>query len=673
MKEPLLQVRDLHTHFFTDSGTVRAVNGVSFNLERGERLAIVGESGSGKSAMAMSLIQLIAYPGKLVSGSVKLDGREMVGMSESELNKLRGGSIGTVFQDPISSLDPVMLIEDQMVKPIRMHLKLGAKEARRHAVNLLERVGIPDAERRISSYPFEMSGGMRQRIMIAMALSCKPKLILADEPTTALDVTIQAQIVELLKNLTETTGSAMMFITHDLGLVARFAQKVAVMYAGKIVEFGTVDEIFDTPSHPYTQSLLMTIPGVSDGQRRRLLQIKGFPPDMKKPVVGCAYKDRCPAASERCRLDPPELAEREGGHLAACWLENGLRSGDGGSIEAMLGEERNEPFASAGSGAANGRDGGREPSAGEAADVVLRITDLRKSFRKASMLPWKKATEIRAVSGISFTLKRGETIGIVGESGCGKSTTARMLLKLEEPTGGRIEMNGNTQIVFQDPYSSFNPKMKIADIIAEPLHVRRIGTREERKERVRELIQKVGLDIAYLDRYPSQLSGGQRQRVGVARALALNPTVVVADEPTSALDVSVRAQIINLLCDLKEELGLSFVFISHDLSTVRHISDTIAVMYLGEIVEYGPAEEIFVHPAHPYTKALIEAVPVPDPKIEAAKKLSLLKGELPSPAHPPSGCAFSSRCPLATPVCTEKKPALQPYLDRREVACHAVS
>ncbi len=664
-KEPLLQVRDLHTHFSTESGTVKAVNGVSFELQRGERLAIVGESGSGKSAMAMSLIQLIAYPGKIVSGSVKLDGRELIGISEGSLNKLRGSSIGTIFQDPMSSLDPIMNIENQMVTPIRQHLKLNAKEARQHAVDILSSVGIPDADKRISAFPFELSGGMRQRVMIAMALSCHPKIIIADEPTTALDVTIQAQIVELLKEMTEITGTAMMFITHDLGLVARFAQKVAVMYAGKIVEFGTVYEIFGQPKHPYTQSLLQTIPSVSGEYRKRLLQIQGFPPDMKVPIVGCSYKERCPAAIERCYHESPDLIFRDGSHSSACWLENGLMSGQNKERIVTLNNQDREIAAVSKASSTSGDH--------HTSEVVLDIRDLHKHFKKTSLLPWKKGSEIRAVNGINLTLKKGETIGIVGESGCGKSTTARMLLQLDEPTKGSIQMDGNIQIIFQDPYSSFNPKMKISDIIAEPLHVQKIGTKEERKQKVRELILKVGLEATFLDRYPSQLSGGQRQRVGVARSLALNPSIVVADEPTSALDVSVRAQIINLLCDLKDEMGLSFVFISHDLSTVRYISDTIAVMYLGEIVEYGPAEEIFMDPAHPYTKALLAAVPIPDPQLEERRDIKLLKGELPSPANPPSGCAFSSRCPLSEERCLQEKPKLNNYLGFRKVSCHVYS
>jgi len=655
--EPILQVRDLHTHFIGDKVTVRAVNGVSFDLQCGERLAIVGESGSGKSAMAMSLIQLIAYPGKIVSGSVRLEGTELIGMRENELNKIRGKAVGTIFQDPMSSLDPVMRISDQMITPIRKHLNIGLKEARLLAIDWLSRVGIPEAHTRIDSYPFEMSGGMRQRIMIAMALSCNPRLILADEPTTALDVTIQAQIVELLKNLTETTGTAMMFITHDLGLVARFAQKVAVMYAGKMVEYGTVEELFAHPKHPYTQSLLMTIPKVSGERSGRLLHIEGFPHDMRNAIVGCSFKERCPAAFSRCYEESPSLMEREGSQRSACFLPAGLNLGAIPEQEPVKLQVLSTPVAQAVRPLGN----------------VLEIKELHKHFKKESVLPWRPSTQIKAVNGINISLEYGETIGIVGESGCGKSSTARMLLGLDAPTSGSIDIQGNIQIVFQDPYSSFNPKMKIKDIIAEPLVVRGVGTVESRRGKVLELIGKVGLEASYLDRYPSELSGGQRQRIGVARALALNPSVVVADEPTSALDVSVRAQIINLLCDLKEEMGLSFVFISHDLSTVRYISDKIAVMYLGEIVEYGSAEEIFNHPAHPYTKALLAAVPVPDPVVEAGRNIKILAGELPSPANPPLGCAFHSRCPLVTEHCVSCKPTLVDYLDKRQVACHAVS
>ena len=653
IRNTLLDVRDMHTHFLTDTGTVKAVNGVSFQIDRGERVAIVGESGSGKSAMAMSLLRLLAYPGKVVSGEINLDGRDLNQMSEKQLNGIRGRELGTIFQDPMSSLDPVMKIANQMIPPIIRHLGLSREQARAEAVGWLDRVGIPDAARRIESYPFEMSGGMRQRVMIAMALSCKPRLVIADEPTTALDVTIQAQIVELLKELTAETGAAMVFITHDLGLVARFAHKVGVMYAGKLVEFGPVKDIFARPCHPYTQSLLDTIPPVDQPERRRLAQIPGFPPDMKLPVVGCAFKERCAGAHKQCYETAPEAGPHGPGHTAACWLPEGL--GQDRHVERAL-----IPTI--------------EPSGEMGEDrVVVEINALHKHFVGRSALPWRKPPTVRAVNGISLRIRKGETLGIVGESGCGKSTVARLLLGLDPATSGDIFIDGMAQMVFQDPSSSFNPKMTLSDIIHEPLVVTGWGTRTERAARVRELLGQVGLDESYLRRYPSQLSGGQRQRVAIARALALKPSVVVADEPTSALDVSVRAQIINLLVDLKQQLRVSFVFISHDLLTVSYISDKIAVMYLGEVVEYGPADEVFRNPAHPYTQALIAAVPVPDPLAEEARSSKPLSGELPSPLNLPPGCAFASRCPKATNYCRTHKMTLKPYSKTRETACHYAS
>ncbi|QYO78801.1 ABC transporter ATP-binding protein [Devosia salina] len=645
----LLQVRDLHTHFLTDDGTVKAVNGVSFDIDRGERIAIVGESGSGKSAMAMSLLRLLAYPGRVVGGEINLNGRDLNRMSERQLNQVRGREVGTIFQDPMSSLDPVMRIADQMVPPIMRHLEMNAEKARAEAIGWLDRVGIPDPTRRIDAYPFEMSGGMRQRVMIAMALSCRPRLVIADEPTTALDVTIQAQIVELLKDLTAETGAAMIFITHDLGLVARFAHKVGVMYAGKLVEFGPVRDIFAHPCHPYTQSLLDTIPPVDEPQRRKLAQIPGFPPDMKLPLTGCAFRDRCAAAHEHCASDTPGLSPRGPGHRAACFLPEGLGEARRQQTEAIPPLVRN----------ADDR-------------VVVEVFNLHKHFTGRSLLPWRVPPTVRAVNGISLNIREGETLGIVGESGCGKSTVARLLLGLDPVTSGDIYVEGMAQMVFQDPSSSFNPKMTLFDIIAEPLVVTGRGSRAERTARVHELLEQVGLDTSYAARYPSQLSGGQKQRVAIARALAIKPSVVVADEPTSALDVSVRAQIINLMVDLKRQLRVSFVFISHDLLTVSYISDKIAVMYLGEVVEYGPADEVFRNPLHPYTQALIAAVPLPDPVAEEARIKKPLSGELPSPLDLPPGCAFASRCPRATEFCRAEKPVLQAYSGSREAACHYV-
>jgi len=643
----LLDVRGLRTEFDTQVGTVTAVDGVSFTIDRGERLAIVGESGSGKSAMAMSLLRLLAHPGRVAGGQVLLDGRDLAALSERELNAIRGREVGTIFQDPMSSLDPVMKISRQMSEPIMRSLGLSREAARAAAIRWLDKVGIPDPARRIDGYPFEMSGGMRQRIMIAMALSCNPRLVIADEPTTALDVTIQAQIVAMLKDLTAEMGAAMMFITHDLGLVARFAHKVAVMYAGRIVEFGPVDTIFAAPQHPYTQSLLRTIPSVDAMQDTRLAQIPGIPPDMRHVPAGCAFRARCAVATPRCAAEVPELSARIGGLHAACWV-------DGGLSKMPAAAETRRAF---------------KPFQSDETHVTVEINNIVKHFEGRGLLARNRKV-VRAVNGVNLRVRKGETLGIVGESGCGKSTLARLLLGLETATSGEIFIDGLAQMIFQDPFSSFNPKMKIAHIIEEPLTVTGWGDRASRAARVETLITQVGLEPAHLARYPSQLSGGQRQRVAVARALALNPSVVVADEPTSALDVSVRAQIINLLADLKADLGISFVFISHDLLTVRYISDRIAVMYLGEVVEYGPAQDVFDRPIHPYTRALIEAVPTLDPRLEASRTNAPLKGDLPSPLDLPTGCAFASRCPMATDFCRSDKPLLKKHRTSQEAACH---
>ncbi len=643
----LLEVRDLRTEFDTRPGTVTPVDRVSFSVERGERIAIVGESGSGKSAMAMSLLRLLVHPGRVAGGQVLLEGRDLAALPEKALTAIRGREIGTVFQDPMSSLDPVMKVSRQMVEPIMRNLGLSREAAREEAIRWLAKVGIPDPARRIDAYPFEMSGGMRQRVMIAMALSCRPRLVIADEPTTALDVTIQAQIVEMLKDLTAEAGAAMMFITHDLGLVARFAHKVAVMYAGRIVEFGPVGAIFAAPQHPYTQSLLRTIPSVDALKDTRLAQIPGLPPDMRMKPQGCAFRARCAVATARCAREAPDLTPRGGGLAAACWVAGGLTA-----APAKPEPRRKTPVLPP--------EGGR---------MTVEINNLVKHFEGRALLA-KNRSVVRAVNGVNLRVRRGETLGIVGESGCGKSTVARLLLGLEKATSGEIFIDGLAQMVFQDPFSSFNPKMTIARIIEEPLAVQRWGDRDARAARVADLIRQVGLDPAHLDRYPSQLSGGQRQRVAVARALALYPSVVVADEPTSALDVSVRAQIINLLADLKADLGISFVFISHDLLTVRYIADRIAVMYLGEVVEYGPAEDVFDRPIHPYTRALIDAVPIPDPKLEAGRTNAPLKGDLPSPLDLPKGCAFASRCPMASDLCRTEKPVLKKHRVSQEAACH---
>ncbi len=438
MIETILDVTGLRTEFATERGVVKAVNGVSFSLKRGERMAIVGESGSGKSAMAMSLIRLLAYPGRVAGGEVRLQGRNVLGMSEGELNEIRGKEVGTIFQDPMSSLDPVMKVSDQMVPPIMRHLGLDKAEARETAVRWLDRVGIPDAGKRIDAYPFEMSGGMRQRVMIAMALSCKPRLIIADEPTTALDVTIQAQIVELLRTLTTETGTAMLFITHDLGLVSRFAQTVAVMYAGRIVEIGPTLEVFTRPKHPYTQSLLSTVPRATDGAKSRLVQIQGFPPDMRLPLAGCPFRARCPGAHEPCAQTAPSLEPRGPEHEAACWLPEGLDA-------RALAPPPSPP---------------RAPRAIDELprQDILETNNLAKHFTRDTLLPWSKPPVVKALNGVNLRVKRGETLGIVGESGCGKSTVARLLLELDQPTRGRSTSRARPRWSSRTPIPRSTPR-----------------------------------------------------------------------------------------------------------------------------------------------------------------------------------------------------------------------
>ncbi|MDZ7728061.1 MAG: dipeptide ABC transporter ATP-binding protein [Dehalococcoidia bacterium] len=666
----LLDVNNLEVRFFARRGEVHAVNGVSFNLERGERMAVVGESGSGKSVMTMSLIKLVAYPGKITGGHVLLDGEDVLDLSDRELTHVRGQRVAMVFQDPMTSLNPVMRIEDQLVAPMMRHLGLSRSEAKARGVELLGQVGIPGPELRISAFPHELSGGMRQRVLIAMALSCKPDIILADEPTTALDVTIQAQIIALMKQLAADTGVSVIFVTHDLGLVARFAQKVAVMYAGRIVEYGPTSELFKNPQHPYTRGLIESIPTTIGAKVDRLVQIPGTPPDLSDPPPGCPFAPRCSDVVDRCWEERPEADDPKPQ-----------------SHRSMLGRcpaapsSRKEPRMTLATPRIE--DAMRRPYD---PDAVLEVRGLKRHFVQKPFFPWGVSTNVRAVDGVDFSVKAGTTLGLVGESGCGKTTTGRMIVRLEDPTDGQIIVDGvdiakypnnsmreyrrKVQMIFQDPYASLDPKMKIGDIIAEPLTVQRIGSRQERKDRVVQLMEQVGLDPQYRERYPFQLSGGQRQRIGIARALALDPRVIVADEPTSALDVSVRAQVINLLRDLQSDLGLSFVFISHDLATVRYISDTIAVMYLGKIVELAPSLELFERPLHPYSAALLSAVPSPDPDIEGDREVQLLAGEPPSPASPPPGCNFSTRCPLATDLCREEEPELRRISGDRLAACH---
>ena len=669
----VLQVQDLHVHFVTSRGVVRAVEGISYTVKRGEIVAIVGESGCGKSVSALAIMRLLAKPaGRVVGGSILLEGRNLLTLSDEEMRQVRGRDISMIFQEPMSSLNPVLTIGLQIKEPLLIHLKMSEAEAQERALELLRLVGITDGERRLEQYPHQLSGGMRQRIMIAIGLACNPKLIIADEPTTALDVTIQAQILELMKDLCRRLGIALIIITHNLGVVARYADRVNVMYAARIVEQGTADDVFLRPTHPYTLGLMRSVPRLDLPRGTRLETIEGLPPDLVSPPTGCRFAARCPFRIEICAQDPP-LYETLPGHLSACHRASEIASG------ALVGERR--VSAQAISPDATNRRAG-EP--------LLVVENLRKHFTVkaagAGFLSSKTAV-IRAVEDVSFSIDAGETLGLVGESGCGKTTVGRVILKLDDATAGTIRFAGadithqstrelrdlrrKIQVIFQDPYSSLNPRMTVGEIIGEPLSVYRlVPGRKAQNERVAELLSQVGLVPYMAERYPHELSGGQRQRVGIARALALEPTFIVCDEPVSALDVSIQGQIINLLEDLQQRLSLTYLFIAHDLAVVRHISDRVAVMYLGHIAELADRDELYANPAHPYTRALLDAAPIPDPLVERARAPRTLTGEIPSPLTPPSGCVFHTRCPIAEEVCRREVPQVRELRPGHLVACH---
>ena len=660
---PVLSVEDLRVSFATDAGPVRAVDGVSLSVRAGEVLAIVGESGSGKSVTAMTLTGLTRAQGAEISGSVRYGERELVGASDAVLRQVRGAGIAMIFQDPMTALNPVLRVGPQIVEQIQAHDPMSGAAARDRATELLGRVGIPRPEERFAAFPHELSGGMRQRVMIAMAMSCSPRVLVADEPTTALDVTIQAQILEQIRELQTETGAGVLVITHDLGVVADIADRVAVMYGGRIVEEGTLDEVFYDPQHPYTWGLLGSITRVDRPRPARLPSIGGQPPSLLDPPEGCHFRARCPHAHDACATTPP--LEVRAGHPDRCWLDPAdkrrLRE-VGGRIGLTAPE------------AAGRRH--REPE-----ETLLDVEGLEQYFKVRR----GGGKRVHAVDGVTLSLREGQTLGLVGESGCGKSTLARALVRLSEPSGGTLRyrgedvtragrrdlraLRGDVQMVFQDPYASLNPRKSVSQIIAAPLR-RRGVPREEAEGRVGELLEQVGLGAEHLDRYPHEFSGGQRQRIGLARALAVRPRLVLLDEPVSALDVSVQAQIVNLLDDLQQELGLTYLFVAHDLAVVRHVSDVIAVMYLGKVVELSPAEELYERPIHHYTSGLLASIPVPDPRLSRARSRVAVEGEVPNPIDPPSGCRFHPRCPAATDVCRTTEPPLTAHHDGHLAACH---
>ncbi|QRP43492.1 ABC transporter ATP-binding protein [Amycolatopsis sp. FDAARGOS 1241] len=669
MTDPVLRLEDLHTTIDVRDGVVRPVDGVTLELGRGELLGLVGESGSGKTMTALSILRLLPPGGRVASGRILLGGDNIAAMGPAELREVRGKRVGTVFQDPMTSLNPAIPIGRQVSEPLDLHSALSRGELHERAVAMLELVGLPDARKRAGDYPHQLSGGMRQRVMIARALVCEPELLVADEPTTALDVTVQHQILELIDDLRRRLGMAVILVTHDLGVVAGRADRVAVMYAGKIVELTGTRRLFGNPRHPYTEALFEALPENSVESGEKLYSIPGLPPDLREPPTGCRFAPRCRYASAECAETEPELRADAPGHEYACFHPVGEADGD-------------EP-----AGVVRVREPGVAPAedTGAVADApLLEVEGLVKDFPVTTGVFRRRTGTVSAVAGVSFTVAAGETFGLVGESGCGKTTVGRAVVGLDEPTAGRIRIGGtelsslrgaelrqrrrDTHLVFQDPYASLDPRMRVGAILAEPLEIHGAGTRAQRARRVRELLGEVGLPADAAQRYPHEFSGGQRQRIGLARALALEPKLIVADEPVSALDVSVQAQILNLMNDLRERHGLTYVFISHDLSVVRYLAQRISVMYLGKLVEAGPAAEVHARPRHPYTRGLIDTVPVADPW--ADRRTGGVSGELPSALSPPSGCRFRTRCPFAQDICAAEEPVLRPFGGGHEAACH---
>ena len=669
MNTPLLQIKDLHTDIEIRNGVVRALSGVDLHVNPGETLGIVGESGSGKTMTALSLMGLLPQGGKVSSGSIILDGQDLTQLPLKEKRKLRGTKVGMIFQDPLTSLNPTMKIGLQVCEPLRVHEKLSKREALARAVEILKRVGMPRPEVVINNYPHQLSGGMRQRVMIAMALVCKPRILIADEPTTALDVTTQMQILDLIDELRDEYKMGVILITHDLGVVAGHTDRVAVMYAGRIVETAPTKTLFTEPKHRYTSSLMAALPERALAAGTKLFSIPGAPPSLTNLPVGCRFAARCLWATDECRAGYPDLSGDET-HTFSCF--HPVQEGD--ESPAVLQGKLNSTSA----------EGVASDVPQVSHEVLLDVKEASREYDSAGSGFFKREKGVvSAVDRVSITVKKGETYGLVGESGCGKSTVGRLIAGLEPPSGGAIELDGrdlatlkgrdavrihrDVQMMFQDSYAAMDPRMRIDQILAEPMSIQKTGNARQIAERIMEILEQVGLTEEILDRYPHEFSGGQLQRIGFARSLTLAPDLIVADEPVSALDVSVQAQVLNLMKDLQAELGLSYLFISHDLAVVQYMADRIGVMYLGRIVEEGPASEVVKNPKHPYTKALIDSIPVPDPDFKHDENAIKLTGEPPSAVNPPEGCRFRPRCPFAGEECK-----VQPMLtdETHRVACH---
>lgn len=696
MTQPLLEVKDLTIDVHTPRGILTAVSEISFDIAPGETVCLVGESGSGKTIASKAIMRLTDYEnGSIAGGSITLGDTAIESLPQSVVRDLRGRRVAMIFQEPMAAFDPVFTIGSQIVETMQAHRRGKRSTFWKEGVELLRRVGIPEPELRMKQVPGELSGGMLQRAMIAMALSGGPELLIADEPTTALDVTIQAQILELLNELKSSLNMSILLITHDLGVAAQMADRIVVLYAGRVAEQGPAADVLGSPRHPYTIGLLNSIATLDSKRGERLRAIEGSPPGLAEMPEGCRFHPRCAFATDKCRESAPPLSDQGNNRLAACWHTDEAAAVVAATHAELTPARHLSPVPDAPPLVSKASQPIASPQSTlsilefpiDQADLssslpLLQAEDLKKHYPLGG--GWGRAKRnLRAVDGVSLSIAEGETFGLVGESGSGKSTLGRLLLQLEPQTSGRVLYRGDElsikdkthwresrrdlQIIHQDPYGTVDPRWSIGEIIAEPLGVHTKLNQAQRRERVSELLEQVGLKASWQNRYPHEFSGGQRQRIGIARAIAVNPKFILADEAVSALDVSVQAQIVNLLQDLQQQLGLTSVFIAHGLQVVRHISNRIGVMYLGKLVETAPSEELFRRPAHPYTRALLSSIP----GMSTASRESIsVQGEIPSPTNPPSGCRFHTRCPMATDLCRNVEPAFAAIGAQHEAACH---
>jgi peptide/nickel transport system ATP-binding protein len=671
--DTVLQVSNLSVEYATRKGPVWAVRDISFSIRRGETFGIVGESGSGKSTLAFAVMGYLSSNGRVTGGLIGYQGQDLLAMSRAQQDELRGAKIAMVYQDPMSSLNPSIQVGRQVAEALLAHEPISRDAARKRTLELFAAVNMPEPAAISLRYPHQLSGGQQQRVLIAMALSCNPDLLIMDEPTTGLDVTTEAQILDLIASLKHRFSSAILYISHNLGVIARISDRLGVMYAGQMVERGPVRAVFKRQLHPYTAGLLECLPNLDFGRRARSLRlIDGMIPDLTRMPPGCAFEPRCPHARERCRNEPPPLIEVAPDHASRCffWKEQ---------EQARLASGHLPPVASQYAAAASANAATAGP--------LLKVEGLSKEYVDSNKLLGIFGSErvVHALDCISLTLETNETLAVVGESGCGKTTLARCIVGLVEPTRGSIEFDGKPlggtagdrdrelrrrlQMVFQNPDSTLNPRRSIGQALMRPLEMFRGLRGDTARQAAGELLRTVRLDERYLDRLPNQLSGGEKQRVGIARAFATDPELIVCDEPVSALDVSVQAAILNLLGELQVRERTAYLFISHDMSVVRYLADRVAVVYLGKICETGPVERVFAPPYHPYTEALLSAVPMPDPDAEVNP--IRLEGPVPSAAEPPSGCVFQTRCPRKVgAICEQQAPPARVGADGHIIVCH---